>query len=169
MLVRCDSNLSVSSEASTRARQLLASRGLEALSIRSIDTKVPATMNSPSLRPSLDKVGLYTRQDESESTHHEDLPVVNANPFPPPTRIECVSKNSRTTNRARQLVKSESWRGLHEMAQLHASLSSRREIDDESDDDSRLSLYSSDDDDDDDDSSSSDDEEDVLLFQEGDG
>eukprot|EP00977_Amphora_coffeiformis_P019064 scaffold6898_cov149-Amphora_coffeaeformis.AAC.3 len=162
MLVRHDSSLSVSSEASTRARQLLASRGLESLTSKKVDTKVPATIIPPSPRSALNrsKLDLYARQqDESESTHNEDFPInVHLSPSPPPSRINCLSKNSRATNRARQLVNTESWKGLNEMAQFHASLASMRAAEEDWDDDSEISF--SDDDDDE--------EQDILLFAEED-
>ena len=173
MLTRSDSNLSTASEASTRARQLLASGGLDSLTKKPGDKKVPSSIQRSSSRSTFQKFDLYSKpNEESESTNHEELPIlVTITPSPPISRIDCLSKNSRATNRARQLVNTESWKGLDEMAQLHASFCSLRATDDDSDDDedSGLSLSSSDDDcsllsHDEDDN----DDEDILLFDKDD-
>ena len=90
----------------------------------------------------------------------------------PISRSDCMSKNSRATNRARELVNTQSWKELEE---LHVSFSSRAKAVDKDDDDN----YVSDDDDDDstlsfsshhdhDFSESDDEEEDILLFEEED-
>ena len=155
--------MSTASEASTRARQLLASRGLDSLTKTRGDTKVPSSVSPSSPRSPFKKFDLYSKQDESESTNHEDSPIVTLSPSPPPSRIDCLSKNSRATNRARQLVNTESWKGLDEMAQFHASFCSLRATDVDSDDDSEISLSSSDED-----SLLSDEDEDILLFEDED-